>query len=205
MLELNDGLTRDQVRDFLMDNARRDGSTGPNPSNLWGAGKLNVEAAVQAVNATLPTPRTLRVIPGGPVGPPLDRLLLSSPNWTDLQDRFMSSPGGRFYYALAEKYIDEVRTLINENKKVATIWHRNEGPLLLRLGLRAIVKPDDPLPRKVNDVSVRERLGHIAQIIRRFASEALVADMDLHLPVVFQMEGKSIHQILAFLHSKNNW
>ena len=206
MLELNDGLTRDQVRGFLTDHARRDGDTGPNPSNLWGAGKLNVEAAVQAVNATLPIPRTLRVNPGGPGGPPpMDHLLLSSLNWTDLQDRVMSSPRGRFYYALAEKYSDEIRTLINENKKVATVWHRNEGPLLLRLGLRAIAKPDDPLPRKVNDVSVRERLVRIAQIIRRFASEALVADMDLHLPVVFHMEGKSINQILAFLQSSNSW
>ena len=117
----------------------------------------------------------------------------------------MTSPGGRFYYALAEKYIDEIRTLINENKKVATIWHRNEGPLILRLGLRALAKPDDPLPRKVNDVSVRERLVRIAQIIRRFASHSLIADMDLHLPVMFQMEGKSINQILSFLDSKNSW
>ena len=40
----------------------------------------------------------------------------------------MNSPGGRFYYMLAEKYFDEVKRLINENKKVATIWHRNMDP-----------------------------------------------------------------------------
>ena len=203
MLELNDGLTRDQVKNFIKDNARRDAATGPNPSNLWGAGKLDVAAAVKAVNATLPNPRPLPALVGGGGGPPpLDHVRA---NFSDLEDRFMSSPGGKFYFALAEKYIDEIRTLINENKKVATIWHRNDGPLMLRLGLRALAKPDDPLPRKVNDMSVRERLVRIAQIVRRFASDALVADMDLHLPIVFQMEGKSINQILSFLHSKNNW
>ena len=224
MLELNDGLTREQVRGFLTNNAIRDSSTGPNPSNLWGAGKLNVEDSVKAVNATLPNPRPFPGTPGsggggpgggggGPGGggggpgapPPLDHQFLTNPNWTDLQGRFMTSPGGRFYYALAEKYVDEIRSLIDENKKVATIWHRNEGPLMLRLGLRALAKPDDPLPRKVNDVSVRERLVRIVEIIRRFASDALIADMDLHLPVVFQMEGKSINQILSFLDSKNSW
>lgn len=203
MLELNGGLTKEQVRDFIVNNARRDADTGPNPSNLWGAGKLNVAAAVNAVNNALPNPRPL--VPGGPAPggpPPADQLLMSSPNWMDLRDRFMSSPGGRFYYSLAEKYVDELRSLINENKKVATIWHRNDGPLMLRLGLRALAKPDSPLPRKVNDVSVRERLVRIAQIIRRFATASLAADLDVHLPVVFQMEGKSINQILSFLESQ---
>ena len=115
----------------------------------------------------------------------------------------MNSPGGRFYYALAEKYVDEVKGLINENKKVATIWHRNDGPLMLRLGLRALVKPDDPFPRKVNDITVRERLVHIANIIRRFDTPALAADIDVHLPVLFQMEGKSLNQILTFLESES--
>ena len=37
MLELNDGLTREQVRGFLVDNARSDSETGPVPSNQSGA------------------------------------------------------------------------------------------------------------------------------------------------------------------------
>lgn len=218
ILELRDGLTKEQVRDFLMNNARRDGETGPNPSNLWGAGKLNVAAAVDAVNATLPVPRPAPGVsppppppapPPGPPGPdasgpPVDDRLLANATWISLQDRFMNSPGGRFYYALADKYVDEVRNLINENKKVATVWHRNDGPLMLRLGVRFFARPDDPLPRKVNDITVRERLVSIANIIRRFATPALVAELDLLLPVLLQMEGKSINQILTFLES-DNW
>ena len=111
----------------------------------------------------------------------------------------MNSPEGMSYYALAEKYSDEIRSLINGNKRVATLWHRNDGPLLLRLGLRALTKPDAPLPRKINDVSVRERLIRMVEIIRRFATAPLVADIDVHLPVVFQMEGKSINQVISCL------
>jgi hypothetical protein len=205
MLELNDGLTRDQVRDFIVNHARRDSFTGPNPSNLWGAGKLDVAASVNAVNATLPTPRTFA--PNVPefADPPTETLRVSEPILMQLQDRFMNSPGGRFYYALADKYFDEIQSLINNNKKVATVWHRNDGPLLLRLGLRAIMKPDDPLPGKINDLSVRERLIRIGGIIRRFATGSLAADIDIHLPVIFQLEGKSINQIISFLDSKGDW
>jgi hypothetical protein len=213
MLQLNGVLTKEEVKDFIMQNARRDAETGPNPSNLWGAGKLNVAAAVNAVNATLlnpipappPTPTPPPPGPPGPLdagGPRVDDLVISQATWISLQDRFMNSPGGRFYYALAEKYVDEVRNLINENKKVATVWHRNDGPLLLRLGWRFFFKPNDPLPRNVNDVTVRERLVSIANIIRRFASPALASDIDLHLPVLFQMDGKSINQILNYLESE---
>jgi subtilisin family serine protease len=213
MLQLNGVLTKEEVKDFIMQNARRDAETGPNPTNLWGAGKLNVAAAVNAVNATLlnpipappPTPTPPPPGPPGPLdagGPRVDDLVISQATWISLQDRFMNSPGGRFYYALAEKYVDEVRNLINENKKVATVWHRNDGPLLLRLGWRFFFKPNDPLPRNVNDVTVRERLVSIANIIRRFASPALASDIDLHLPVLFQMDGKSINQILNYLESE---
>ena len=77
----------------------------------------DVAAAVKAVNATLPNPRPLPALVGGGGGPPpLDHVRA---NFSDLEDRFMSSPGGKFYFALAEKYIDEIRTLINENKKMA--------------------------------------------------------------------------------------
>jgi hypothetical protein len=41
----------------------------------------------------------------------------------------------------------------------------------------------------------------IAQIIRRFATASLAADIDLHLPVALHMEGKSINQIISFLNS----
>ena len=74
---------------------------------------------------------------------------------------------------------------------------------MLRLGLRALAKPDDPLPRKVNDITVRERLVRIANIIKRFATDALAAEIDLHLPVLFLMEGRSIDQILSYLESEN--
>lgn len=205
MLELNDGLTRDQVKAFIMDNARKDNHTGPNPSNLWGAGKLNVAASVNAVNATLPTPRTIASGQPDFVGQPRELLGISESKLMEIQERFMNSPGGRFYYALAEKYLDEIRDLINGNKKVATIWRRNDGPLMLRLGLRAVLKPDDPLPRKINDLSVRDRLARIAGIIRRFATGSLAADIDLHLPFLFQMEGKSINQIMSILESKDIW
>jgi subtilisin family serine protease len=51
MLELNDQLTAEQVRKILIDTARHDAQTGPEDSDRWGAGKLDVEKACQHVSS----------------------------------------------------------------------------------------------------------------------------------------------------------
>ncbi len=50
MLQKNNDLTQQQVRDCLMDNARNDAFTGALPNNSWGAGKVDAQAAVNCVS-----------------------------------------------------------------------------------------------------------------------------------------------------------
>jgi subtilisin family serine protease len=205
MLELNKKLTVKDVRDFIMNNARRDGFTGPHPSNTWGNGKLDVAASVNAVNATLPNPRPFPATPfAGTINQP-PFLAFSLPEWTETQNRFLNSPGGRYYVSLAEKHFPELDRLINENKKVATVWHRNDGPLLLRMVMRTLIKPDEPIPVRLNQKRIGDRLVRIAEIIKRFASTDLEQDIGLHLPVLLQCEGISMNQVIAYLGSKSNW
>ena len=57
LLQFNPALTSQDVRDALTLNARRDNRTGPRPDLRWGAGKLDVAAAVAALHS----PRAFRL------------------------------------------------------------------------------------------------------------------------------------------------
>jgi subtilisin family serine protease len=53
----------DQVRQTLRDAARRDTDTGVVPNENWGAGKLDIRAAVPATPTITPTPRAKLLLP----------------------------------------------------------------------------------------------------------------------------------------------
>jgi hypothetical protein len=53
MLEANNALTRWQLYDCLLKNARTDADTSAGPPTGWGSGKLDIAAALQC--ATVPT------------------------------------------------------------------------------------------------------------------------------------------------------
>jgi|GEM_PF-1142798 len=64
MLQKNDQLTAQQVRNCLTNTARADAQTGPTPNTAWGAGKLDSKAALDCV-PTVAVPVTI-VGPGCP-------------------------------------------------------------------------------------------------------------------------------------------
>ena len=45
----------------------------------------------------------------------------------------LETEGGRRYGELVRRHVEEVRTMINTNKRVAVVWRRNDGPLLAQL------------------------------------------------------------------------
>lgn len=53
MLQKNRNRTQAQIRDCLTSTARSDAFTGPTPNTAWGAGKLDVQAAVNCTPLTL--------------------------------------------------------------------------------------------------------------------------------------------------------
>lgn len=206
MLEKDGGLSLADIRSHLTATARDDSHTGTAlPNNEWGAGKLDVEAAVNDV-PTPPAVRTRSLPPRADftaVGMPAGVFARSETPLQILQHRFLNLPGGRFYAALAEKHFDEIRTLVNTNKRVAVVWHRNGGPLLLRQALRAINNIDEPFPKEIEGLSVRERLERIIAIIRRHGSELLNADLETHAAALWAFEGMSINQMLERLEHSN--
>ena len=86
------------------------------------------------------------------------------------QQFVLQFPAGHHWAALVSRHFDEVLRLINTNRRVATIWHRNGGPALVRA---ALTLAEDParasIPAGVGGVPLALPLDRIFDSWRRLA------------------------------------
>jgi subtilisin family serine protease len=206
MLEANPDLTWDEIRAHLVNTALSDAQTGPTPNRDWGAGKLNVEALIDAV---LPTPivppagtAVASAMGSGAQRGGAARRRVPPPSAMDLlRERLLLTERGRTYADLVERHFEDVYALINGNKRVATVWHRNGGPTLLSQAMRAASQPSTPLPMMIEGEPLRRRLERILAMLKRYGSARLAEDIEAHWEAVAAFEGLAIDQILARLEA----
>lgn len=163
LLEENPRLTRADIVRHLQATARDQPAGGWDAT--WGGGKLNIQAAIDAVRAA--------AAGGGGVGggggggiprihPPsgLDASFQREPkasaftgnpapftSWLrTLRERLQDYPEGEHVAAAISRHFSEARRLINSNRRIATMWHRAAGPALLRRLLHGPSAGDGPLP-----------------------------------------------------------
>ncbi|MBP6826425.1 MAG: S8 family serine peptidase [Saprospiraceae bacterium] len=196
MLQKNPKLSFTQIRDILRNTARPvAGQVLPN--NDWGSGKLDVKAAFDAVPDPPGAPRTPAAPPAEPVAV---RFNAPPAEWMEMRNEFFSVPKAKFYQELVMRHFLEVRTLINTNKRVATVWHRNGGPRLIRTGIQASFQPEQPLPVEFDGVRLSDRVIHIIEILKKYGSESLAQDIENHVKEWIDVltEGFSPRQLLDF-------
>jgi len=196
MLEKDPLLSHADIKTALMTTARDDGFTGTTPNNRFGEGKLDVAAAVGAVSTSD------RAITGAVTNEVSShRAITAQPHFTEDSPlgRFIRTPQGRTLHQLMLRHYDQVRKLINHNKRVATIWHRNQGPLLAHHVIRCSMLPHVQLPGELDGTPVSEYLDHIAAALRKHGDEDLRRALDEAVPLARQLPGKSFHQAVALL------
>jgi subtilisin family serine protease len=165
MLHKNPNLTHTEIKALLTSHADGAPSDAP-PADLpgWGAGKLSAMNSVNAaplVNAPLP-----RI-----AAPPE---IVETP----LLERFLLTRYGQAYYDLAEEYFGEILALVQANKKVATVWHRNRGPGWTRVALNAFFNPELKIPLTLGGLDLKESLDRFLVVLKRHASPRLRADLE---------------------------
>jgi hypothetical protein len=106
---------------------------------------------------------------------------------------------GAEFAVAAERHADEAQGIVNNNLRVAAVWHRNGGPQILQAALNAIFLPDQPLPHEIEGKPITECLQKIQQIFMRYASAAFAADLDRLGPRLIELCGLSYNETLTAL------
>jgi hypothetical protein len=183
MLEKNPLLTKAQILEHLQASAR------PRPagesSDMWGAGSLDAKAAVDAVPLP-PAP----VVAGSPVHlaaarEERDRSLASErrdtkeptipPSLRIVEARLSALPAGPLIGYMISRNFSEVRRLINSNRRIATLWHRSEGPAMLRRLISGAIDADAPA-----GIVSADQLSYVErwlEILKQYGSPRLKASI----------------------------
>lgn len=94
--------------------------------------------------------------------------------------RVLATSRGRRFEAFYHKHVEEVRNLVNRNKRVATVWHRNQGPAFLIHFSNSLMDEQYAIPALVKEISLQDLGRNMASILMKFGSEALQGDLREH-------------------------
>jgi subtilase family protein len=195
MLEENPHLTKADILKHLTTTARP--APAPADPNTWGAGKVDANAAVMAVRADGAGPAPPgpggggpHLAPLGPGGGAAGFRVAGGPaqhhhhgpvpgGFLAMRGYLAAMPDGERLAAAASRHFSEVRRLINTNMRVATMWHRAQGPSLLR----ALVSGGGA---GCADLGERERryLERFVEQLERYGSDRLRADLARYWPAL---------------------
>ncbi|MCY1039707.1 S8 family serine peptidase [Corallococcus sp. bb12-1] len=196
MLEKNPTLTRAKILEYLQLSAR------PPPAGesrtTWGAGKLDVRAAMDRVPAGGGGGSGVRAVPRMEDAPASRE---PPPALRILRARLMALPEGEALAAAVSRHFSEVRRLINTNRRVATLWHRGSGPRMLRCLLDGALDPE--APAALGTEAQRAYLERWCGLLARHGSPKLRASLTCHRERVFALLGSPLAaQVLPdFKHS----
>jgi subtilisin family serine protease len=207
MLEANSTLTRDQILQLLQSTA-----VPPPPGGtpeVWGAGKLN---ALDAVNGAF----ALSPIGGGGGGggghiihesfdhesrraegrlssergrPTASSPRMASPNlWLEsAREKLEKLPDGVSLAASISRHFSEVRRLINHNRKIATMWHRTHGPMMLRRLLQCSCETNVPV--LIATESLQGYFDRWCDLLMQHGSRPLQESLERHRSTIANFVG----------------
>ncbi len=208
MLERNPALTHEQIKPIILAKARRDSFTGVNANNDFGNGKLDVLALLNdpAVRGTGPIISSetavarwsapASTVPAAPPLPDIPQIQEGTPLW-----RLLRSREGQRLYELGRAHWEEVRALVNTKRRVAVVWHRNNGPLLLHHVTRTAMLPHVPLPVEWDGVELAVRAARMVSALEPYASRELIKAMHETLPIVRRLQGKTLLELVEMFES----
>jgi len=109
------------------------------------------------------------------------------------------SETGRFLICLWLGHQDELLRLINENRRVAAVWHRSGASALVGLLARMVGQPEVALPETLHGHPVRRTLEQMREVLLRFGSPRLRADLERAQDALPDPGGRTYPQLIAAL------
>ncbi len=96
-------------------------------------------------------------------------------------------PEGDALAGAFETHVEEVISLINNNRRVGVIWQRNKGPLFVRAVMERYRSGDISIPDQVEDISLEMLLLQMAEALQRHGSSELRSAIAEHALQVFRL------------------
>jgi subtilisin family serine protease len=174
MLHKDPNLTHLAIRNLLIANTNPKGDSSADQDLGWGGGRLDAKKVMDKVTQ---------------VNAPVTRTALADDPLTQLHQRVLATERGPQLQRLFDRYANEVWTLIQNNRRVATVWHRCRGPIWVRLALRAAHAPDVEVPAAVDDLSLQEGARRFAAALARYGSPELRRDLLALAPDITRIKG----------------
>ena len=117
------------------------------------------------------------------------------------RQELMATPFGQKYGEIVEQHHREVIGLVNKNRRVAAVWHRNGGPQLVGNVLSAIQSRCQPIPTEVDGKPVDQCLLRIQQSLMKYGTPGLAADLQQYGPPLLQFIGCSYADLLSSIQN----
>jgi subtilisin family serine protease len=222
MFERNKTLSWSEIRMILRNSARPPKPSilpaTALPNNAWGTGIVDAGAAVNLVTPSTASasgdgggtavpdsdpPTPMVPDPDGTFNPiPMADTPALWPVWLPgfarhtqaLNPVLARSPALNLVLALVSTHVDEVRRLINSNKKVAAVWRRHGGPALVR---HLLAQPTRELmmPPIVANFNVVTLLDQLIVILERYGDAALRADAVRYRAFLLTLPGSRLSDL----------
>jgi hypothetical protein len=102
-----------------------------------------------------------------------------------------SSPLGSEVLRLYHLHQSEIRRLVNHDRKVKVVWHRNRGPAFLAKLLAGMRDTNQPIPKQIDDIPIELALRRMSEALQERAMAPLAALAKDRLPAVLELIGAS--------------
>jgi hypothetical protein len=117
------------------------------------------------------------------------------------RQELMATPFGQKYGEIVEQHHREVIGLVNKNRRVAAVWHRNGGPQLVGNVLSAVQSRCQPMPTQVDGKPLDQCLLRIQQALMKYGTVGLAADLQQYGPPLLQYIGGSYADLLSSIQN----
>jgi hypothetical protein len=117
----------------------------------------------------------------------------------EAENEILATPLGRQYVDVVRRHLQEALTLVNKNRRVATVWRRSGGPEILDGLARMIQFRNERLPAEINGRPLADCLSRIQRIVMRYASPAFTDDLIQYAPGLAGFARMTYSEVLAHL------
>ena len=119
----------------------------------------------------------------------------------EMERELTATPVGRELVEVGRRHAHEVLGLVNQNRRVGTVWRRNGGPDFVQTALTLAQTGETDLPRQINGRTLAECLRKMQEMLTRYGSAQLAADLRRYGPRIIELTKFDYQQLLLALQT----